>query len=252
MGLSGERMTAPEWFDNYEDHFGLKGDETGEDEARFMVRALRLGRGRRVLDAPCGAGRIAVHLARAGCNVTGIDITACYLARARRRFRSEGLKGAFLRRDMRKLDCDAEFDAVLNWQGSFGYFSDAENLDVLRRFARAVRPGGRVLIDQPNREFILRHFRASGRRGDVRIVTRWDAHTQRAVSTWTRASGRGRRRWRMSIRLYTPAEFRRLFAQAGLRVEAIYGGLDGCEYHRGSRRIHIVGRPADRRTTHER
>jgi hypothetical protein len=46
----------------------------------------------------------------------------------------------------------------------------------------------------------------------------------------------------MSIRLYTPAQFRRLFAQAGLQVETMYGDRQGREYHRGSRRIHVVGR----------
>jgi len=231
-----------EWFENYERNFGLKGDETGEEEAAFIMRALGLRRAQSVLDAPCGSGRIAIHLARAGVRVTGIDLTENYVRRARNRFRRQGLTGTFLRCDMRKIDFENEFHAMFNWQGSFGFFSDAENLGALRRFAGALRSGGRLLIDQPNREYILRHFDSRSRRGDVRITTRWNASTQRAESTH-RSTHAGRSAVaRMSIRLYTPAQFRRLFARAGLKVEATYGDLDGGKYHRGSRRIHVVGR----------
>jgi tRNA U38,U39,U40 pseudouridine synthase TruA len=44
--------------------------------------------------------------------------------------------------DLRGLDFNEEFEGVYNWGGSFGYFSDEENADVLRRYVRALRPGG--------------------------------------------------------------------------------------------------------------
>jgi hypothetical protein len=46
--------------------------------------------------------------------------------------------------------------------------------------------------------------------------------------------------WGMSIRLYTPAQFRRLVEQAGLVVGAMYGSIKGERYVRGSRRIIVV------------
>jgi cyclopropane fatty-acyl-phospholipid synthase-like methyltransferase len=63
----------PDWFRTLSDDLWLPPDEVGEDEARFIRGALRLRRGQRVLDAPCGAGRIGVHLALAGCDVTGVE-----------------------------------------------------------------------------------------------------------------------------------------------------------------------------------
>ncbi len=238
----GSRNTF-EWFENYEERgFGLKDDETGEDEARFIRRVLRLRKGRAVLDAPCGAGRIAIHLARSGLCVTGVDLTASYIRRARRRFRWEKLPGEFLECDMREISFDAQFNAVVNWQGSFGFFSDLDNLDVLRRFARALKPGGRALIDQPNREFALRHFRSRAQRGGVTITAKWNPTTERAGTIHSFVRNGKPTKARMSIRLYTPGQFRRLFEQAGLEVEAMYGNLDGSEYSRGSPRIYIVGR----------
>lgn len=51
----------------FDDTLWLTPDNIGTDEATFIKRALRLRKGQRVLDAPCGADRIAVHLAKAGC-----------------------------------------------------------------------------------------------------------------------------------------------------------------------------------------
>ncbi len=43
------------------------------------------------------------------------------------------------------------FDAVLNWFTSFGYFADNGNKGVLREFRRALRPGGRLLLETIHR-----------------------------------------------------------------------------------------------------
>ena len=232
----------PEWFESFEQCCWLKDDETGETDAPFILDALGLRPGDRVLDAPCGAGRISVPLARAGCRVTGVDLQPDHIARTEKRFADEKLSGEFIVGDLRALDYDGVFDAVINWGGSFGYFSDAVNADVLARLARALKPGGRLLIDQRHREFILRHFQAS-RAGAVHSQqNRWDAATQRIEGIWTVHDPAGERTCFSTVRLYTPAQFRRLFARAGLTWEAAYGGLDGVPPTRRSRRLYIVAR----------
>jgi cyclopropane fatty-acyl-phospholipid synthase-like methyltransferase len=233
-----------EWFRDFNRQFWLKGDDTGQDEAEFIRKALGLRKGQSVLDAPCGAGRVAVHIARAGCRVTGVDLTPSHIRRARARFHREGLTGTFLRCDMRALAFESTFDALFNWLGSFGYFSDEENLDVLRRFAAAIRPGGRVLVDQRNREHLLRHFRPRGRFGEAVTMVSWNARRQRFQTTFTRTIHGVRQRWGMSIRAYTPAQMRRLFELAGLTVEATYGSIAGEPYKRSSPRLVTVGRKA--------
>ena len=233
---------TPSWFDNYDRNFGLKADDTGEDEARFIRRVLHLRRGQSVLDIPCGAGRVAAHLANYGCKVTGVDMTPSYIRRARARFRKDRLDGRFICSDMRSVDFQNRFHAIYIWQGSFGIFSDAENLGVVCGLARALRKGGRLLIDQPNREFILRHFRPTRKSGSVRSVTTWNPKTERMTTRFTETLGRNLRSWHLTMQFYTPRQFRRLFESAGLKVEAMYGDLAGTPYSRGSRRIHAVGR----------
>ncbi len=51
---------------------------------------------------------------------------------------------------MRQLSLQSRFDAALVWGGSFGYFSDSENLETIQRLADCLKRGGRLLIDQPS------------------------------------------------------------------------------------------------------
>ena len=230
-----------DWFVHFPEDLWLKTDDTGAEEARFIMEVLRLKRGDLVLDAPCGAGRVAVHLARAGCQVTGIDLNAGFIARARRRLAGETLAADFRVLDMRAIDASGDFDAVYNWGGSFGYCTEEEDLDVLRRMACALKSGGRLLIDVPNRESLLRRFVPEARDGDRVNRRRWDASTQRIVSTWHVGDEEQQRAF-ASIRLYTPAQLRRLLDEVGLCWERAYGGHDGSLHTRASRRLIVVGR----------
>jgi SAM-dependent methyltransferase len=220
--------------------------ETAPSEAACIRKLLRLRRGHRVADVPCGDGRISLELARAGCVVTGVDARRASVRRARSLSRSAGLSATFLVGDMRDLRLPEAFDAVVNWWGSFGYFEDDANLEVLRGFARIVVPGGRVLVDQVNRERILRQFIAHNvteyRGLRVTVRNRWDARRERIVSSWTFERGARRHRARSSMRLYTPAQMEFLMVTAGLVPERICDGKTGLPFTRGSRRMTAIGR----------
>ena len=120
-----------------------------------------------MLDVPCGNGRIAAELAAAGLNVAGIDLSERQVRRARER--SSDVE--FALGDMRAIPWNAKFDCVLNWFGSFGYFDSATNRAVLRGFARALRPGGRLVLDQVNPRQLRRSVDA-GRGSMVQLVDR--------------------------------------------------------------------------------
>jgi SAM-dependent methyltransferase len=220
--------------------------EESEREARFIRKALALRKGHRVLDVPCGDGRISIELARAGIRVSGVDRCAESVRSARRRSDAAGLPARFEVGDMRRLPLREPFDAVFNWWGSFGYFDDETNAAVLRGFAGQVSPRGRVLVHQVNRERILRDFRHahSVEYGDVRIETRnvWDSVRERIEGRWVITSGRRRQRCRSSMRVYTRAQMNRLMESAGLEVVGVYGDVDGRPHDRGTRFMTMVGR----------
>ncbi len=101
---------------------GWESLEDAEQQVDRIERALRLEPGGRILDVPCGTGRVGRRLAAKGYDVVGVDITERFLEEARR----AGL--TVERADMRELPFDAEFDAAVCMWGSFGYFDDEGNL----------------------------------------------------------------------------------------------------------------------------
>jgi len=109
-------------------------------DVAFLLGVLPLPDFRRVLDVPCGEGRLVRALGARGYDVTGVD-------------RAEELSPAIVL-DLRELGgLPEDYDAVINMWASFGYFDAAENERVLASFARRLRPGGRLVLDLHNRTF---------------------------------------------------------------------------------------------------
>jgi SAM-dependent methyltransferase len=232
--------TVKDWTLSFDRSLWLKPDATGVTDAAFIMRILCLPAGARILDSPCGSGRISLPLALAGYGVTGVDREASFIRRARHR--ASGMRNAaFLAADMRDADFADEFDAVINWGGSFGYFSDIDNQDLMHAFVRAAAPRGKIIIDQPNREYLLRHFRTHVEQPGLHIKNLWDAETERMHSEWTLKRGGRLHPNRMSIRLYTLKEMKTLFQRAGCGFRTAYGSVSGEAYGRASRRLIVVG-----------
>ena len=151
------------------------------------------------------------------------------------------MKAQFLVADLRDLCFEDQFHAAFNWAGSFGYFTDAENANLIALYASALRSGGRLLIDQPNRERVLRGFVKELAKGDVVHKNRWDARSQRVI-TRRIINGIENPHNRSSVRLYTPSQMSRLLKKAGLSVESTYGSHAGDLFSRSSRRMIVIGR----------
>lgn len=112
----------PDWISQIPDGLWLKPEKMAAPESRIIWQALELTPGQEVLDCPCGDGRVGIHLAQRGIRYTGLDINPRFIKRAHERFAAEGVEGSFLLRDMRELNYEGRFDAVVNWFNSFGYY----------------------------------------------------------------------------------------------------------------------------------
>ena len=225
-------------------------DEDNRAAADKIERVLQLRPGWKVLDMPCGDGRISIELAARGYEVVGVDITDRFLGEARRKANERGLSVRFERDDMRDVVFAAEFDAALNFGGSFGYFEEEGNTKVVESVFRALRPGGRFLIDTPIPETIFPRFRERlwSFAGDVLLLTenRYNHETGRIDGEWTIVSPDGRRETRhSSIRLYTYRELSALLRDADFeRIEGF--DADTLEsFGLGASRLMLVATKAD-------
>ena len=109
-----------------------------------VVAALVIEPGVRVLDVACGTGGVALRAARAGADVTGIDISADQLAKARRAAAEEGLAVRFAEGDCQELPYrDTEFDAVAS---AFGAIFAPDHERTAAELARVCRAGGRLAL----------------------------------------------------------------------------------------------------------
>jgi len=248
MAGTKKRHWTEEFFTDLYARVGLETKwARAEDEAAAVKKILKLKKGERVLDLCCGVGRHSIALARLGLSVTGLDLNESYLRRARARARRAGVEASFIRGDMRALRFASEFDAAVNIFTSFGYYDDHTNLRVLQGVARALRPGGRFLIETMNREWLGRHFQTwkveeIGR--DLLLTHHdYDPRSFRIKSHWRLL--RGNRVIDLGgfvLRLYAPKELIALIEAAGLTVTAAFSGLDRSPLQVENSRLAVVAR----------
>jgi 2-polyprenyl-3-methyl-5-hydroxy-6-metoxy-1,4-benzoquinol methylase len=101
-----------------------------------------------VLDLGCGPGWTSLFLARAGYDVTGIDISERMIEIAQQRAAREGVPARFLVADMEELSLEErEHDAALCFD-SLHHCPGYER--VLRRVWEHLRPGGWLLLMEPS------------------------------------------------------------------------------------------------------
>jgi SAM-dependent methyltransferase len=205
-------FASPEW---QAVQLGWSAVEDEVEQADRVVSALGLEPGMHVLDVPCGTGRIAIQLAARGLDVVGVDITERFLVEGRGR----GATVRFVRCDVRDLPFVERFDAALCFWGSFGYFDESGNLEQARAAARALRPGGRYLIDTIALETLYPGFRDRTwyEVGETLVLEdrAFNVGEGRVETEWTFLRGGERRAHRTSVRVYSLHELTDLLRDAG-------------------------------------
>lgn len=204
-----------------------------------------------VLDIAAGTGRVLIPLARAGFEVTGVDIAPRMLAICRRKLAQEPgevrARTQLVRADMRRFHLHRKFRLAVVPYCSFQFLRTvSEQLECLASIRRHLVPGGRLVLDLFNPDMpgmAERETRTFGKlgpkfkMGDGRSVQRRyrlakiDTHRQiveiESVSHVRHPGGRRERiNHRFQMRFLYRFEAEHLLARAGFGVEAVYGGYD--------------------------
>ena len=116
--------------------------EAALDLAMVDAFAAGVGKGARVLDAGCGAGRMSRYLAGRGLAVQGIDLSPGMVAMARR----DHLGISFAIGSIADLPYRAgSFDGVLLWYSAI-HTPPARQPRIYQEARRVLRPGGHLLV----------------------------------------------------------------------------------------------------------
>jgi SAM-dependent methyltransferase len=182
-------------------------------EVAFLVDALGLQPGQRVLDAGCGPGRHAHALAQRGMDVVGIDLAARFVELA-----AGGESSArFVRADVRHPPVrPGSLDAVVCLgQGGFGLLGGgAQETDALRGLACLLRPGGALAVTAFSSYHAVRWL------GEGHFDPATGVHRESA--SVRSEAGDDERRFELVSTCFTARELRLLGEGAGLAVEGVW------------------------------
>jgi ubiquinone/menaquinone biosynthesis C-methylase UbiE len=223
--------------------------EAAAREVQAMMNHLNVPKGARVLDLCCGMGRHALMLADLGYQVDALDLSETLLTKAReldQRQRIQWHEG-----DMRQLPfAPQQFDAVVNFFTSFGYFADdQQNRQVLLEIERVLKPGGVFLIDFFNAEVVTRDLVPYSERtvDGLKIVERRKVKEQmvykRIEISETTAGDSQSRTYDEQVKMYRLSDFMSMCADTKLSIEKVYGDCNGKTYlEQQSPRLIMLGK----------
>lgn len=204
----------------------------GEEKVQLVLEMLRPNGQERILELACASGRRTLELLHRGFDVVGIDPRDELLEIASGEAELADLPGYFVDEDPRYLEFEQEFDLVLSLGGgAFEHFdSDEENQRAFAAAARALRPGGRLLMQTPNilhaeAHLPQRTWLDGGEAIDL-IEQRWHAPTRRLGgvrrSLLEREDAEGIEAEPFQRRLYDVEELAQIFEPLGLRLANIF------------------------------
>jgi SAM-dependent methyltransferase len=212
-------------------------------EVDFLEKALAPPPRASLLDIPCGSGRHSVELARRGYRLTAIDLSAEFLRLAQANAADAHVQLDLRQGDMRDPGLDADvFYGAFCFGNSFPYLDRPGVTAFLAAIGRAIRPGGRLVIDTgcaaesilptllPQRwhrfDDIIVMSKASYIASDSRLDIDYTFIQDGKIETRPASSY-----------VFTVAELTRMLADEGFEVVSLNGGFAGERYELGSPRL---------------
>lgn len=197
-----------------------------------------------ILECACGTGRVTIPLARAGHQVTGIDLSGEMLRKAHDNVAKEApsirRRIAFVRADMRKVRLGQKFGLCLVPFFSFHHLlTDKDQEDALRRIRSHLFPEGRLIFnvfnpDLTRPEGLQRLDKVIENKGEtvMRYSTQWFDKANHLTYGWLvyefiKPDGVVRRKLTpFKLRYFFRQDIEKLFRKMGFSIVSIFGGYD--------------------------
>lgn len=214
-------------------------------EAEFIQRQLQLKPPAKMLDIPCGFGRLSFELASREFQLTGVDISQRSIEEARADAAEQNLQITYELREMRDLRWRSEFDGSFCFGNSFGYLDDDGNVDFLKAVSRVLKPGSRFILDASSvAENILPTMKERSEMsfGDIlfKEVNQYDPVLGRLNTDYTFVKGDKVETRSGSHRIYTFSEISSLLQTTGFEILEAFGSLNQDPFKPGSQGLYFT------------
>ncbi|HRQ31190.1 MAG TPA: class I SAM-dependent methyltransferase [Saprospiraceae bacterium] len=235
-------MSIKQWYETLFDNYGKQYDKEvftqgTSGECDFIESELMFNNNIKIIDVGCGTGRHTIELTKRGYQVTGIDLSAAQIERAKEKATQEGLNIEFLIRDARHLDFNGVFSAaIMLCEGGFPLMeTDEKNYEILQSVAKALSPGSIFIFTTLNGLFPLFHNinefheATNPKQEGARYVSEtFDLMTFRDINTTYFTDDNGvKHELVCNERYYTPSEITWLLKSLGFTSIEIFGAVIG-------------------------
>lgn len=241
LKLPSNMNTNKRWYEVLFDNYGEKYDSESftrgtVGECNFIESELGFDKSLKIIDVGCGTGRHSIELATRGYQVTGIDLSASMLEKARDKAKQNGLGLDFLQCDARELPFEKEFDAaIMLCEGGFPLMeSDEMNFKILESVSKSLKINSKFIFTTLNGLFPLFHsmndFHADGTtEGNATYSsTNFDLMTFRDYNVTTFEDDNGTvKEIECNERYYVPSEITWLLKSLGFTGIEIFGAKLG-------------------------
>ena len=147
---------------------------------RYQYAAGLVSAGDACGDFACGTGYGSVMLAKNACRVVGVDIDPNVIQAVRSRY-VEVPNVEFIHSDLLSLSYESEFDMIVSFE-TIEHFSEDEIGSVFSVFARALKPGGRLVLSVPYMQLNDKAAKRLGFHATFLI-------DENKIESWLRAAG---------------------------------------------------------------
>lgn len=239
-----------EWFKDLYDEFRMKTgfgsvtEEATKKEVDFIIDVLALAKDDHVLDLFCGAGRHTIELSKRGYITTGIEYNQDYLTLAKKHTEQFQFVPNFIQGDVRYVEFGTGYDGVIIMFNSFGFFSDKEEILVLRKIHSALKMNGRLLLEIQNRDWIIKNF-TEGKQSEIdgiQVIERrqFDILNSRNNFTIERYEKDKVIIRKGSWRMYSAHELKKMLEEIGFKLIAAYDNLEKQQLSLNSRLMRLI------------
>ncbi|MEW6506111.1 MAG: class I SAM-dependent methyltransferase [Bacteroidota bacterium] len=153
-----------QWYEELFENYAMKYEKESFTkgtigECNFIEKEINYKKNTKILDIGCGTGRHSIELAKRGYQVTGVDLSAAQLKRAKELADKSNLKIDFQIQDARKLTFSNEFELVIMLcEGAFPLMeTDEMNFRILKNATRSLKNNGKIIFTTLNGLFPLFH-----------------------------------------------------------------------------------------------